>query len=189
MPVYVLDFVLHGQGDIAIEADDPGDAERKFSAIPVEGLAMAKRMEVRGISLLPEHLVPMFRQFFEDYGAKHRKAGEANTAPPQAEPGAGRGVLGDKDHEIKKEAMSEHYCQFIPSPGSKDGFYLAFVDQDTLGYPGIYEDDDGREVLMPIMYFNPGCGKPASLEWRSGDRTWWLCEEHYGLVNKAAEKG
>jgi hypothetical protein len=98
-------------------------------------------------------------------------------------------VLGDKDHEIKKEAMSEHYCQFIPSPGSKDGFYLAFVDQDTLGYPGIYEDDDGREVLMPIMYFNPGCGKPASLEWRSGDRTWWLCEEHYGLVSKAAEKG
>jgi FtsP/CotA-like multicopper oxidase with cupredoxin domain len=195
MPIYILDFVLHGQGDIAIEADDPMDAERKFSAIPVEGLMMARRMEVRGISLLPEHLVPVFRRLADDYAARHGKADEASTAPPQAEPGAGRGVLGDKDgkplepvvstdHEIKKDAMSEHYCQFIPSPDSKDGFCLAFVDRDTPGYPGYYEDDDGREVLMPVIYFNPGCGKPASLEWKSGDRTWWLCEEHYDLASK-----
>ena len=197
MPVYVLDFVLHGQGDIAIEADDPVDAERKFFAIPVEGLTMAKRMEVREVSLLPDDLVPVFRQLAEDYVAKQRKADEASTAPPQAEPGAGRGVLRDKDgkplepavstdHEIKADAMSGHYCQFIPAPGTKDGFWLAFVDRDTPGYPGFYEDDDGRQVVAPFKYFNPGCRKPASLEWKSGDRTglhtWWLCEEHYDLV-------
>jgi len=200
MPIYILDFVLHGQGDIAIEADDPVDAERKFHAIPAEGLVMARKIEVREISLLPENLVPVFRRLAEDYELRHRKEGEANTAPPQAEPGAGSGVLGDKngkplepvvstDHEIKADAMSEHYCQFIPAPGSRGGFCLAFVDRDTLGFPGFLEDDDGRQVIMPIKYFNPGCGKPASLEWKSGDRTWWLCEEHYGLVSKAAEKG
>ena len=187
MPAYILDFVLHGHGDIAIEADDPVDAERKFSAIPVEGIAMAKRMEVRGISLLPEKLVPVFRRLAEDYELRHRKEGGANTAPPQAEKGVGRGVLGDKDHEIKAEAMSEHYCQFIPAPGSKDGFCLAFVDRDTRGFPGFLEDDDGRQVIVPIKYFNPGCGKPARLEWKSGDRTWWLCEDHYGFVSKADE--
>ena len=119
MPIYILDFVLHGQGDIAIEADDPGDAERKFSAIPVEDLLMARRMEVRGVSPLPEHLVPVYRQLAEDYvELKHRKVDEASTAPPQAEPGAERGVLRDRDgkllervvstdHEIEKDAMSD----------------------------------------------------------------------------------
>ena len=170
MPVHIVDFALHGQGDIAIEADDPGDAERKFSAIPVEDLHMARRMEVRGVSPLPEHLVPVFRRIAgghlgQDYvelaRPKHRKVDEASTAP------------------------SEHYCQFIPSPGSKDGFCLAFVDRDT---PGYYEDDDDRQVFTPVQFFNPGCGKPASLEWKSGDRTGlsrWLCEEHYDLVSKA----
>ncbi len=103
MPIYIIDFVLHGQGDIAIEADDPVDAEKRFHAIPVEGLLMAKRMEVREISLLPEDLVPVFRKLAEDLVAKHRKADEASTAPPRAEPGAGRGVLGDKDGKPPKE--------------------------------------------------------------------------------------
>jgi hypothetical protein len=103
MPIYILDFVLHGEGDIAIEADDPGDAERKFYAIPVEGLIMARKMEVREISFLPEHLVPVFRQLDEDYAARHQEADEASTAPPQAEPEAGRGVLRDKDGKPLKE--------------------------------------------------------------------------------------
>jgi hypothetical protein len=118
LPIYILDFVLHGQGDIAIEADDPGDAERKFSAIPVEDLLMARRLEVREVSPLPEHLVPVFRRLAKDYQLKHRKVDEGSTAPPQAEPGAERGVLGDKDgkplepvvstdHEIKEDAMSD----------------------------------------------------------------------------------
>ncbi len=81
MPIYVLDFVLHGEGDIAVEADDPGDAERKFSAIPVEGLLMAKSVKVRQVSLLPEDLVPVYRQLAEDYAKRgHRKADEASTA-------------------------------------------------------------------------------------------------------------
>ncbi len=93
MPIYIVDFVLHGQGDIAIEADDPGDAERKFSAIPVEDLVMARRMEVREVSPLPEDLVPVFRRLADDYvelaRPEHREADEASTAPPQAEPGEG----------------------------------------------------------------------------------------------------
>lgn len=91
MPIYILDFVLQGQGDIAIEADDPGDAERKFSAIPVEELMMARRMEVRGISLLPEDLVPVYRRLADDYAARHQKVDDASTAPPQAEPGKSDG--------------------------------------------------------------------------------------------------
>ena len=107
MPIYILDFVLHGQGDIAIEADDPGDAERKFSVIPVEGLLMAKKMEVRKVSPLPEHLVPVFRRLAEGYvEGKHREADEASTAPPQAEPGAGRGVLRDKDGKPLEPVVS-----------------------------------------------------------------------------------
>ena len=100
MPFYILDFVLHGHGDIAIEADDPRDAVRKFSAIPVEDLMMAKRMAVRNVSPLPEDLVPVYRQlaggyFGQDYVElaypKRWKADEAITAPPQAEPGEGGG--------------------------------------------------------------------------------------------------
>ena len=112
-----LDFVLHGQGDIAIEADDPGDAERKFSAIPVEDLLMARRMEVREIS--PSTFVPVYRQLAEDY-VELSTGRWTKPAPPRPKRsrGAERGVLRDQDgkllepvvstdHEIEKDAMSD----------------------------------------------------------------------------------
>jgi hypothetical protein len=88
--------------------------------------------------------------------------------------------------EAGEAGTGEHYCQFIPAPGSKEGFCLAVVDRDTAGY---YQDEDGRQVYVPVKYRNPGCGKPAAMKWKERNGTmllsWWLCAEHYGVVSKA----
>ncbi len=193
MPAYIVEFVLYGAGDICIEADDPNDAERKFLAIPPEDLAVAKTTVVREVRPLPEHLVPVFRRLVEDHAREAAegparpeagKEGEACIAPPQAGPGVEPAV--PISQEAGEAGTGGHYCQFIPAPGSKEGFCLAVADRDT---PGHYLDEDGRQVYVPVMYRNPGCGKPAAMEWKERCGTtllsWWLCAEHYAVVSKA----